>query len=93
MPVSDATSPAVANTSCHDASLHSNDQLALAGLVDGSRCTGRPNARVMRIARADSPPLCAIARKLGKRATKAARSLGSASSIALSRLPSRRQAA
>ncbi len=46
---------------CQAASFRSKLQLALAGLVDGSRITGSPSARVWRIARADSPPLCAIA--------------------------------
>ncbi len=38
-------------------SLRSNLHEALAGLVDGSRCTATPRVRVNRIARADSPPV------------------------------------
>ena len=45
--------------------------------------TGTPSARVSRIARADSPPLWPIARKPWRRREQAARSFGSASSIAL----------
>ncbi len=37
-----------AKTSRQAASLRSNDQLALAGLVDGSLCTGKPSACVCR---------------------------------------------
>ena len=43
--------------------------------------------------RADSPPLCATASSFGARRFRLARSLGTLSSIALSRLPSRRQRA
>jgi S-DNA-T family DNA segregation ATPase FtsK/SpoIIIE len=64
-----------------------------AGLLDGSRCTGRPSAPVTRMARADSPPLWAMARSWGRRAARPGRSLGTASRMALSRLPWRRQLA
>jgi len=73
--------------------LRSKLQLAFAGLVDGRRSTGRPSARVWRIERADSPPLWAIARSPGARSRRLARSFSTASSIALSRLPARRQLA
>src|SRR5690606_9335894 len=88
-----AARPANMNTFCHAASLRSNDQDALAGLVDGSLNTGSPNAWVMRMWRADSPPLWAMARSVGTRRIRPARSLSWASVMALSRLPSRWQPA
>ena len=69
------STPCSSNTTRQAASLRSKLQLALAGLVEGRRCTGRPSVRVMRIVRADSPPLCASADSAGARKRSPARSL------------------
>ena len=66
------------------ASLRSNDQLALAGLVEGRVSTVCPRRSVMRRCRADSPPLWASTRRSGERAIKPGRSLSWASRMALS---------
>ena len=83
-----------ANTSRHAASLRSKRPGGV-GRAGGGQAMDRrgPACASTRIARADSPPLCAMACSCGARCARPARSLSSASSIALSRLPSRRQQA